>query len=612
MISCELLKVPVSPGQLRPRCVRHPDLFQNHFFTRPRVVSPSCLIVRNPGVRIAWSPGLAISRAVLAVLALLIHACPAAASVPEAPPLPVEMSAYERGVLVDTENLLTKGDADAAKVQLRKVALSAAPSVFVDDTPLPAELRDSYRNAVVDAIAAWNAAMAGVVQFHEVDRGDAAALRVLFQRDVAQLTDGQARLVPVDARMDSPSVTDTKAGAPKVVTAYVAWRLPYEEETTPSQQVTHMAGQAIGVYLGLPTTDHSDEMMGPISPRGMAVVAPTPAEVRLARQIQQVRTRLMDYATRRVTIMIPEAKFSVDRTDLDVGDIPAGDDAPFTFSIRNLGTIPLEIDARPTCGCTVADFDKSIAPGADGKIHAIVHTTAYRGQIVKTLDVSTNDPAQPNVVLHMRANITSVIEILPADLPTLELKLGQPTSVDLELRVHPGSAVDVTGVDASANYVKTDLTGPVELPGGGKSYKVHVTVQKDAPQGRTVFAVSARTTSTREPELSVTMICDKGILSIPESLFFGSISPRTPLPQTQAFTVLKHDGTFHVTKIDTTDPALQVVQQSALDGKQYQFLVTYRGGWPLGAMRGRITLTTDDPDQPHIEIPVMAYVIAGG
>src|SRR3954462_221161 len=47
----------------------------------------------------------------------------------------------------------------------------------------------------------------------------------------------------------------------------------------------------------------------------------------------------------------------------DFGTVPKGDKIDWSFLIKNPGTADLNItNARPSCGCTVADFDKVIKP----------------------------------------------------------------------------------------------------------------------------------------------------------------------------------------------------------------------------------------------------------
>src|SRR5437870_3299398 len=72
----------------------------------------------------------------------------------------------------------------------------------------------------------------------------------------------------------------------------------------------------------------------------------------------------------------------------DMGVVPKGEKVTHDFLIKNDGTVPLEItEVRPACGCTVADFDKKIAPGQSGKVHVVVDTETFAGPIAKGVSV---------------------------------------------------------------------------------------------------------------------------------------------------------------------------------------------------------------------------------
>src|ERR1700742_5158696 len=60
----------------------------------------------------------------------------------------------------------------------------------------------------------------------------------------------------------------------------------------------------------------------------------------------------------------------------DVGSVAQGDNVKHDFVIQNDGAAPLEISkVQPACGCTVASFDKLIAPGKTGIVHLVVDTS---------------------------------------------------------------------------------------------------------------------------------------------------------------------------------------------------------------------------------------------
>ena len=54
---------------------------------------------------------------------------------------------------------------------------------------------------------------------------------------------------------------------------------------------------------------------------------------------------------------------------VDAGTVAKGEKIKTTFEIKNEGDQTLEItDVRPSCGCTIATYDKTVAPGKVGKV----------------------------------------------------------------------------------------------------------------------------------------------------------------------------------------------------------------------------------------------------
>ena len=94
--------------------------------------------------------------------------------------------------------------------------------------------------------------------------------------------------------------------------------------------------------------------------------------------------------------------------------VAKGDTLIHEFGIKNEGSAPLELtDVHPACGCTVVEFERTIAPGAVGKIKAAVETDNFDGPINKSIAVLTNDPENPQLQLVVRANVRPYINVIP-------------------------------------------------------------------------------------------------------------------------------------------------------------------------------------------------------
>lgn len=74
------------------------------------------------------------------------------------------------------------------------------------------------------------------------------------------------------------------------------------------------------------------------------------------------------------------------------------------FKATNIGGQNLElINVKPSCGCTVVDFPKSIAPGET--VWIMVKIANPTPPFSKSVMVNSNDPERPDVVLVVKSEI---------------------------------------------------------------------------------------------------------------------------------------------------------------------------------------------------------------
>jgi hypothetical protein len=518
---------------------------------------------------------------------------------PKAPIIPKETMEPERTSLSQCALCLTKGKYDLAMALLKPLQAPAVTKVFVDYAAVPKDFRADYKEAVSKSIHVWNEALAGGLRFQAAEREEDADLTILFQRDVALSTFGQARLVCTDTVME-PVSTGRRAAR-----AYIALLQPYAPTAHAAASAAHQVGQSIGAYLGLAPSTNSDDIMGPDTHTPTVSVKPSVADIGNVKQIQTARAKLMEYAQHRTAIYMPKAVAAFEKNELDAGDVWRGESPKFVFNIKNSGDAPLEIFAKPNCGCTVANYDKVIAPGATGKIEAAVNTTSFRGKIYKLIDVTSNDLENPKTSLRMVANVKSVMTVLPSETPIIGLKDSEKTVHELQLKIAEKDPVQISRATCSVPYATAEVEPVAADP---NSYTLRLNVTSAAPLGRSAFMVTVLTTSKREPQLNITAICEKGILAVPLSVYLGNITPQTVMPVNQIVTLSRREGTFKVKSVKTDDPNLEITQEALQNGSQYRLALKYKGGWAAGAVRRKITIETDDPRQQTIEIPVMATI----
>jgi hypothetical protein len=105
-------------------------------------------------------------------------------------------------------------------------------------------------------------------------------------------------------------------------------------------------------------------------------------------------------------------KVAFDNTKYTFGTVTEDDEVTHDYKITNTGKSTLHIrKLKASCGCTVGKPDKNdLEPAESTIIKAVFRTHGKTGKQNRTIDVITNDPAQPKTTLE----ITGVVNPKPA------------------------------------------------------------------------------------------------------------------------------------------------------------------------------------------------------
>ncbi len=519
-----------------------------------------------------------------------------------APTLPNSSSVQERENLMKIANLLSKGDFESAVSLVRGVAVPDTIRIYASWTTIPADLRASFREATIEAIENWKRALGNQPKMEWTDDEVNADIQIVFEEDVAEITAGQFRLMHGKARLILP----TEGNGKRRVRARIATYIPYTELAQNPKAIAHLAGQAVGTYLGLAESNKEDEIMGPVWNSEDLPTAPTANEVAQVRELLQARNTLIDLANRRVQVYLPKPKIVIAETEYDFGNTTQGDVVKHTFRVRNEGDAPLEIDARPSCGCVTPKVDRVIPPKSEGVIEAELRTAGFRGPQVKTIQVTSNDPDSPSLTLRLTTNIRTAIEVQPSETIQLALVPGQPAEQEVVIVANTEETLEVQQVSTSVPFAQAKAERI-----DAKRARILITVSPDAPMGRANFLVTARTNSASTPQVNINVACEKGIIATPTTVFFGAINSSTPLPVERVVTLSRRDKGFKVTEFEVDDPNVEVRHEATDDGRQHRLILRYKGGWTQGTVRKTLRVKTDDPSQGELTINLTANVLPG-
>lgn len=302
----------------------------------------------------------------------------------------------------------------------------------------------------------------------------------------------------------------------------------------------------------------------------------------------------------------------------NMGVVPKGEKVAYDFLIKNDGNAPLEItEVRPACGCTVAEFDKKIAPGQSGKVHVVVDTETFSGAIAKGVTVFTNDTETPQIELTIRAEVEPVIAVQPGYARYIIVQ-GEEKEGRIEqiLWASDGAPMEVTKVDSPYPFLKTEFHEAkpeeqvAEGKGKGKQWKVVMKLDREAPVGALADYVRVTTTHPKQKmvEIPVSGFVRPVVAVTPPTADFGSVELKEPFKRTLVVRAFSTEP-IKVTSVEGSVKGMDAQLQQVQEGREYQIHVTLKPEMAKGPFTGKLTIHTDSPKKPLLEVELKGTVV---
>ncbi|MFN2387335.1 MAG: DUF1573 domain-containing protein [Thermoanaerobaculia bacterium] len=314
--------------------------------------------------------------------------------------------------------------------------------------------------------------------------------------------------------------------------------------------------------------------------------------------------------------VVAAPKIEVVSETKDAGTIAKGQVIDATFVIKNTGGSDLIIsDARPSCGCTVASFDKLIKPGAEGKIVSSVDTKTFSGPISKSILLVSNDPDRPQMNLFVKANVKPFVDVLPQPFVRFSVIKGDGAGQDVIL-LSDEKTFKPTVAETSQPYVKAEILPAGDkdkIPGrAGEQYRLRISVTGDAPDGLLNAPLRINTGVAQQPtlEIPVSGIVRPRVSVTPVMVNFGNFTAgKDPITRNIIVTNNKPGVPVRVTKAEVSVPGFVTDVVPTQEGISYTVVVKASDRVKKGALQGTVKLYTSDKDKSIIELPLRGEVL---
>ena len=301
-------------------------------------------------------------------------------------------------------------------------------------------------------------------------------------------------------------------------------------------------------------------------------------------------------------------RLAPEETVFDFGTVERGAMVEHTFRLPNRGDGLLLVDhVKGSCGCTVAVVSAhDVAPGGEARITVTLDTARMAGRTSKVVDVYTNDPAQPVTALAMTGQVEADLIVAPSPLYLGRVRSGEP--VRREVLIAPGragTAYTVTAVEHASPVLDARLEPRADGPG----QRLVVALARHVPLGRLSEQLTLRTTSPREPVMTLTVFgsVEGDVMVLPPQVTFG-VTRGDAAPEREVF--IRNRGARPVVVTRVAVPAKLVTYEltPVREGVEYRLTLRLRDGLEPGKVEAAVDIFTDHPDEGHLVVPLYAIV----
>jgi hypothetical protein len=299
----------------------------------------------------------------------------------------------------------------------------------------------------------------------------------------------------------------------------------------------------------------------------------------------------------------------------DVGVVSRGTKIRHDFEIRNDGDQQLTIrEVQPACGCTVAEFDESIAPGSVGRVRAVVDTQNFRGPIAKAVKVFTSDPDNARIDLVVKADVRAQIETRPGYVRMVVVQ-GEPVEPSRQwLWASDEVAIDVEAVSSPFPFLDVTyrLAGADERRGEGaeRQWLIDLTLADDAPVGPMADHVVVLTNHPNQPEVRIPVSgFVRPVLSVkPRTGDFGRLELTGPFTATFDVQNLgERDISVLGATTDVEGISAEVEELEA--GTRYRIELTLEQDMRAGDFAGTLAVETTSDLMPVVEVELSGTIL---
>ena len=305
----------------------------------------------------------------------------------------------------------------------------------------------------------------------------------------------------------------------------------------------------------------------------------------------------------------------VDRFVYDFG-VAASDLIETDFTVENTGNADLIIrDLIPGCSCAKFEISrKIIPPGEQAQLTMAFNLTGLWGETSTTAKLLSNDSNQPILTFVIKGIAKTTLAISPKSIELgriLEADKAKTITQKIKIR-DPGTGdLKIKKVKSSSDAVRSQLFQEQK----GADAEIHIWIIPEqctqiSPDRTFKEHVTIYTNHKESSELVVPIQGEIGpiIQIFPERLFFGLVK-KGDTPSKSVVVKGDEKTRWKIAKVETDSQAVSIDIIPITPHQEYRVQAYFLSDQAsLDMVKGTVTLHTNHPKQPFVEIPIYAII----
>jgi hypothetical protein len=264
------------------------------------------------------------------------------------------------------------------------------------------------------------------------------------------------------------------------------------------------------------------------------------------------------------------------------------------------------------CSCISGDVLSTLKPGESTALKARYRTEELVGEIEHNVVLVSNDPERPSQKFSAKIRVEPRAEVVFPTSDTLVLDGGEKK---LTFYVHSSEPIEwkVLGaqmVPLNSTVLYEPFEGDVkDWKNGGqirhvKGYRLTAdlsAIRESEVFGRNMFTVYVALDNKNMKLVRANLFVQKGIVAQPERIYLGAPTG----PTESSFVLMRTGKPFKILSASSDSKHVTVSVTSSKLGAEYTISAKYDGKAPEHRLDTQIRITTDDPKQPIVLIPLI-------